>query len=314
MDAKPIKKKIRDNNPRPELVGHWFHYLRISSSYQLAAKHRQVGLTDEEHKTLPHDFDLVLKTYDDFGDVWAIDYWVWTKDKWRALFDANVVMPQLKTLAYVLDGAEALPDLIHKKLDDYLNETRPATGLPPTFIMAIPANMSRKRILDEVGHALDMHEKTNALNLAPKFLPKAKYVCLISKVRTSVLKLSYKIITIKAQRPKWKLWEVAAQLKLSPVHMEKIKRAEQRRKELRGIGKSLEKGSNAADEKALINAIMGRYMRNAFLLAENAARGKFPCLDSLKDENGVQVKTHFDFKSILDGVNMEIARQKALTG
>ena len=302
--------RIRDNNPRPELIGHWFHYLRISPSYQLASKYRQGLLGEAEQASLPHDFDRVLQTYDDFGDVWNVDYWEWTKDKWRDLFDANVVMPQIKILANLLEGEHEESDVINKNLDHFLQQVRPATGFPPTFIMAIPANMNKKRILDEVSYALDTYKKAQGIDPRPQFVPKAKYVCKITKIRSSVLKLSYRIITTQSQRPKWKHWEVAKHLKISPSHTEAIVAAEQKRETENGKRKNLDRSSATANDLAVINAVVGRYIRHAFLIAENAARGNFPSLDNVVDAAGKQIKTHFDYAEVLRGVNLEIARQK----
>ncbi len=47
----------------------FFNYLRFSPSYLLARKANTTGLSLADKKSLPKDFDQVLKTYDLLGDV-----------------------------------------------------------------------------------------------------------------------------------------------------------------------------------------------------------------------------------------------------
>ena len=50
------------------LYRHWFEFLRLSPSYQLAHRVRTgERLTAADKMRLPADFDRVLKVYDDFG-------------------------------------------------------------------------------------------------------------------------------------------------------------------------------------------------------------------------------------------------------
>jgi hypothetical protein len=44
-------------------------------------------------------------------------------------------------------------------------------------------------------------------------------------------------------------------------------------------------------------------------LAENAARGKFPCIDERYDEHGKKEKTFFDYPAILEGLKEESIRR-----
>jgi hypothetical protein len=289
----------RDVNPRPHLIIFWFHYLRLSPSYQLAIRYRAGNMSEEEKVNLPADFDLVLKTYDDFGNVWAVDYVTWTKTRWRDLFDANEVMPGIKTLAFLKEGQEHKEGEIEAKLTKYLSKNRPQLRYPKTFIMAIPMYSNKNRMLDEVSFALDVYYEREAKEppvIRP--VPKPKYALLITKIRDRAIKISHQIIVIKANNPKWKLWYIAIKLKLSPNQTETIKKAEELRAEAKQRGEKLHPSQKATDEKLFVNAVVGRYMRHAYLLAENAARGKFPSLDEIYDEDGKKVKTYFDYPSI----------------
>ena len=55
---------------------------------------------------------------------------------------------------------------------------------------------------------------------------------------------------------------------------------------------------------------MGRYIRHAYLLAENAARGQFPSINERYDEHGKKEKTYFDYlkiRQLLDEENSKRA-------
>jgi len=289
---------MQNRNPRPSLIADWFNYLRISPTYELARKFRLGLLSKAQIKELPHDFESALKTYDDFGDVWATNHPNWASKKWRDLFEANISSPKIRTLAHLLEGEHEESKIIENNLKKYLEVERPSTGYPATFIFAIPANTTKKRILDEVNLALDQYKKSKSKNQNPKLVPKPKYACLITKVRSSALRTNHQIVMRKALHPKWTLWEIAIDLKLNRTYTEKIEEAVAYKDKMKQKGGRVDIAHRATDEKQFINAVMGRYIRNAFLLSENAARGQFPCLDEIYDAKANKVKTNFDYASI----------------
>ena len=288
----------RSVNPRPHLIGSWFHYLRISPSYCLAKKFNEGTLTAAEMTELPVDFDKVLATYEDFGDVWAQPFSEWWQERWRDLFEANVATPRIRTLAYLQEGEHEESDIIHKNLEKYLSSERPKTGFPATFIYAIPVNATKKRILEEISYALDIYKKNKNLTKNPKFVPKPKYSLEISKMRESALATCHRLITVKAQRPNWKLWQLADYLKICQFHTEKIVNAEKLKNEAIGANQKIDKSKNATYEKQVVNATVSRHIRHAFLLSENAARGKFPVLDEIMDRTENNTKSHFYYDYI----------------
>ena len=301
----------KEINPRPHLMIYWFLFLRLSPSYQLATKVRSGILNENDIDQLPKDFKLVLKTYDDFGDVWASDYVTWTKDKWRKLFDANIVPPEAKTLALLREGEATLPEgRLDENLKRYFEQYRPSINYPMTFIMALPVIGNKKRILDEVSFLLDRYD--DFIHNAPALysVPKPKYTLLITKIRNTVLKLSHQIILIKASNPHWRLWHIAIKLKISPTQSEIIKTSEKIRLALKEKGQKPHSSQKATDEKLFLNAVMGRYIRHAYLLAENAARGQFPSINERYDEHGKKEKTYFDYlkiRQLLDEENSKRA-------
>jgi hypothetical protein len=309
-DFNSFKPKFpKDVHPRPHLMIFWFHFLRISASYQLATRFRAGELSELDKQRLPVDFDDVLKTYDDFGDVWSSDYHIWTRNKWRELFDANVVMPQAKTLGLLSEGQIECNDQLETNLKLYFEQYRPTIGYPMTIIMTLPIVGNKKRMMSEVELILDRYE--GFIKNSPPVRPvaKPKYALLINKVRDRVIKLSHQIIITKANYPDYKMWQIAIRLKLNPIQTEKINAFEQQKAAAKAQGKKVDGLFEPVEEKLLINAVMGRYIRHAYLLAENAARGKFPCIDERYDEHGKKEKTFFDYPAILEGLKEESIRR-----
>lgn len=158
-DYSSFKPKFpKELHPRPHLMIFWFHFLRLSPSYQLATRFRSDELTEEDKHRLPNDFEDILKTYDDFGDVWANSYPIWTRDKWRHLFDANIVMPQAKTLGLLREGQIDCDDQLETNLKKYFDYDRPKIGYPMTIIMTLPIIGNKKRIMSEVELVLDKYD------------------------------------------------------------------------------------------------------------------------------------------------------------
>jgi hypothetical protein len=76
-------------------------YLRISPSYELARKAKMDKLTASEMKRLPKDFDLVLKTYDEYGDVSTIkfaDWWAMAASTSNLRFDRLAKLKKMKNM------------------------------------------------------------------------------------------------------------------------------------------------------------------------------------------------------------------------
>lgn len=312
-DFNSFKPKFtKDLHPRPHLMIFWFHFLRLSKSYQLASQVRSGKIDESDNILFPDDFNDVLKTYDDFGDVWASDYHIWTKDKWRKLFDANIVMPQAKTLGLLREGEIDCNDQIEKHLKHYIEKYRPSIGYPMTIILTLPIVGNKKRILSEVELILDKHDEFIKKSPPVKPISKPKYALLINKVRDRVIKLSHQIIITKAKHPKYKMWQIAALLKINSVQTEKIKRYETLKSQAKIDGGTSSAIFEPVEEKMLINAVMGRYLRHAYLLAENAARGEFPCIRERYDKDGKKEKTFFDYPLILEKLEEESIRRMSI--
>lgn len=304
-------KNFKKFNPRAFLIQHWYYLLRLSPSYQLATRIRNGTATNTEQANLAKDFDLVLALYDDFGDVWIQRWEDWTVDKWGELFDAVYeVNPKVVPIGVFHYEHNENNLLVEENLRHHLEYAKQESV--NTALVAISLKGSKSQILSEINRVVDKLCLKNVLQPETKAIPKPRYSCLITKLRTRAIETAIKVVLLKAANPSWKLWDIAIALKICFSQSQRIKESEKRKQELKAQGKKLGSFEKATDEKVLINAVIGRHLRYAFLLAENAARGKFPCVDEIYDGNGKKIKTSFDYVNIGTRMSEEATRRRAL--
>ncbi len=301
------------NKPRIDLIHPWYFFLRISPSYQIATLYKQGKIPLPEKINRPENFDLVIKMFDDFGDVWANSFDEWMGKKWEEIFTAFKPVTKTKSLGILLDGETNTYKNIQSNLKKYLSEDRAKLGHPATLILAIPINAKRKDIVSEIIVTLNQHQEFLLGNLDKIPAHKSKYSTQINKIRKNELGKLFDIIICKAKNPNWTLWQVAIELGFCLTYTKKIQESETYRLYAKEQGLKFDESKKAYYEKTIVNAVMGRHIRRAFLLAENAARGKFPSINELFGENNKKIKTNFDYKRIGELIVKKNQVDKALS-
>jgi hypothetical protein len=287
----------------------WYDYLRISTSYNLAKKVANKNkLTDSEKSLIPPYFDLVLEAYQKYGDVWvnSFDEWQFKRDS----LDSMQALHLPKTICY-LDGddLEEQKKKARKELDRFIEEIWKKKNKVPTYIAAFSFENSSTAIKDYHWEMAGV--KSGDYVIASKLdsirLNKNSGLMILQKnrMRYRNLQILKKLVLLKARKPQLKTWQLAEQLKISMENVQKIINYEN---ELKLVDKKKIKYDVTA-EKLIINAIIGRHLRNAFLISENAAMGKFPTLDN--DEVDLsKVKTYFNFEEIRREIKLLNIRRK----
>jgi hypothetical protein len=284
----------------------WHSFLRISSTYSLAIKLKAGAMKRKERETLPADFDQVLQTYDKFDDVWAE-----TAESWfgkNALTALKVIKGanQPKILSSLFAGNEEKTAI---SLAKHVVGAWEQQGKQPELLISIPLNARRGDIYKLIDEALDDLQDDVNKSVVPKGQDMAEqlsFKLMDTKVRMAVLQKMHKLVTLRATQPELLNWQLAQHLGLSPAHVEKVAKAQSLKQ---SSNSPLQTADRATGEKLIINSEVGRYMRKAFLLAENAAYGRFPCFDELPKVDGKIVKTSFDYKAIANGMSREYYRQ-----
>lgn len=235
-----------------------FEYLRISPTYELARKTRNRSITAAEKKLLPADFDLVLKTYDDYGDVSKITFADWWATVGINLYGTEYIKPQVRHIANIDKDEEYEPSFA-KALEHYFKTHRKLEGSGHALIVAIPLGMHKRTIIKEVSNLIN---KTG-VTVPPK-AKKAKRSLAAQRLRSAPLFIGLELLWTKAKHPSWVNWRVGVAANVSPTNAE-------------GLDISQKKASaKTADQRINMAILTSRALKKAQYIAENAARGRFP--------------------------------------
>ena len=277
MEKKPIKKpwQLRASDfsmPKIHAEQDWrfqmfFEYLRISPSYALAneLKNEQAlasALGDSEWAA------RVWKTYSDIGNVYGVMYRDWWLSNGLRLFGIHTAKPKTQ----VISKLSHLVGLSVKSINDYLGIDFVQQGKPDSILVSIPLGQKRMTIMKQLRKLLD------EANQAPIYQPKALYPLEVNKMRYRRLLAGLRLVYMQAARPDEALWRVATRAKISNNHAKldpntKVKSAKD------------------SDSRRMLTIMASRLMRDTLIIAENAAQGRFPLIDTSSIKS-------FDFEAL----------------
>ncbi len=245
-----------------------FEYLRLSPTYILANKHVTVGLTKREKTRLPADFDQVLKTYEIFGDVQYVLFRQWWIRRGIKVFGNPYSRPLVHEIVELPSDADVELSEISDNLTNYLNETRRAEGSVASLLISIPLGRRKDEVLKQVSKILGRYEERSS---ETKQQPQIKLMG--QRLRAKVLLNGLRVLWFRAARPKWALWRLGAKARVSATYS-KLLDVDTERKDYTEDSKV---------DRILLGKITYRALRKYHRIAENAARGKFPCEDAVEE-------------------------------
>jgi hypothetical protein len=260
-----------------------FEYLRLSPSYELARKARMGKLTAAQKRLLPNDFDLVIKTYDEYGDVSKISFADWWATTGINLYGSEFIKPQVRQIANIEKNEEYEPGFA-KALEQYFKAFRKQEGSGRALILAIPLGMPKRAILKEVSKMINR----SGVTVPPK-AQKAKRSLTAKRLRSAPLFIGLNLLWAKAQNPDWANWRLGVAAKVSPTNA-------------KGLDISSAKATaKTADQRINMTVLTSRALKKAQYITENAARGRFP------DPKPIAL-AEFDYADIYK--RMQISRPK----
>ena len=253
----------------------FFNFLQVSPSYRLAHLVAAKAI-DPANTPLPADFELVQKTYEAFGDVYETYFYDW----WikRAQFQFGVsITPQARVIMDIGFKQEITEEQLVKAnedLSEFLLVDLPAQGQVATLVVAIPVESDKKQAMKAFSELWDELDRGNH---------PSKKVALFqlerNKMREQTLKHAMKMLRARAALPDKRLFVLGNRTKIAPhLWTDEDKPA----------------GHNLTHRRTM-EMLVSRHIKRAHLLAENAARGKFPSLDPLSDEPDC---TRFDYLAL----------------
>lgn len=233
-------------------------FLRISPSYELARKARNEGLSRQDKKLLPSDFELVLKTYDEFGDVSSIRFDEWWLTKGLYIYGTKFAKPRVRLIANI-EKNEDIDANFHRALDHYFEKIRPEEGKNPALLLSIPLGINKRGILAQVSKLIDQSKIE-----IPIKAKKASKPLDAKRLRKDPLMKSLYLLWNKAKQPNLELWRLGVLAEVSPKNKE-------------GLDPKLKKlSAKTADQRIKTAILTSRMLKKAKRIAEHAARGHYP--------------------------------------
>lgn len=245
-------------------------YLKLSPSYKLVCEWARKGLKALPPNA-PKDWKQVVKTYEDFGDVWRIPESRWWNSRGKALFGIKAA----KTKTFVIGHSDSAY-LINSKNAVQSQKTWQDMANPECLVLAIPTNQTKQMALKQIN---DIVRANNFASTKPRLI-QPKYELVRSKVREPTIKLG--TIALKMYQKSYPLWMIGNQLDLSPAH----------HIELDDEGNPNPNELNLAEKKIRLQILASKLVAKAELIAENAARGLYPtdapCRHAMKFESATR--------------------------
>lgn len=297
-----VKKKRPKRNPKEwgtagikPYVKLMTEFMRLSPSYDLARRYRLERWTDETlyahiielyqlkpsqasdekmRLSLMSDFDRVLKTYDEFGDLSANQFERWWIERGIDIFGYDYSPPIPVKLAQ-LDRGEEVRDEINNILKKYLTEQRVSQGNPPTIFIALPLVLPKRRLLKQVSLMIDQAKVP-----VPIKAHKAKRSLTAKRLRYKPLQMCLDVLRGRAKNPDMPLWKLGLKCNISPKNKDSIEA-------------DAKPNSKNVDQRIVLGVLTSRALSRAIYIAEHAARGDFP----LKTKRQVPV---YDWEKIYE--------------
>lgn len=217
-----------------------YHYFVASPSYQ--AVERDL-LGQKSPYPLPKDYKLVARTIKDFGPLYKMREVSWWREKGMHLYGIKAPPPKAKPVAILDNKQKSI--IVNKSAYDSL-------------VINFPLNMT---ISDAVKQFKQIAHDYKFSKITPKAL-KPKYQLEKIKLREKNLKLGLEALHLYTK--KVPLWKIGNQLDLVPS------------KTFDESVLDTKLAYRYADNKEVMSIAASRLIKNAALVAENAARGRFP--------------------------------------
>ena len=241
-----------------------FEFLKISPSYEMARLHRTQGLTKDQKGVLPDDFDQVLRTYDLLGDVQKILFRSWWLNRGLKAFGNPYSKPKVHKISLLPDACDVAVTDINNDLNHFLGETRGEEGLSGSLLVSIPVGGRRSDVLKQINKLLGQH---NFVETTKRSEDRPKLALMGKRLHVDAMLKGLGLLFWKSAQPKWENWRLGTFAELSKSYSEVLDY-----KAPKKTATTME-----AVDRIIMGKITSRALKRFELIAENAARGRFPC-------------------------------------
>mgnify|MGYP007062763779 CR=1 FL=1 len=167
-------------------------------------------------------------------------------------------MPETRLLFKAKSGDAVTDDKLYR-LNHYFKTQWKEENQPDVMVLSVPLNLTRQRAVKEVKRLFDQH-------IVPKLVPpKPKYDRVTKDMHRQNIIDAMSVLMIRAARADYKRWQVGVEAKFSKTYSAKFDM------------KTTKRTAMNSEELRTLEMMTSRKYRLGKWLAENAARGLFPC-------------------------------------
>jgi hypothetical protein len=274
----------------------WYEYLRLSPTYWLAHKHKtgyKGGLSEDERKKLPTDFDDVIKTYEVFGDVYCYIFKIWWKAVGSNIFNSPLTPTQVDIVSKVLYDPYDINEsnnlsfnieyLFNKKdnskinkcmsdIKEYFEKNNSGSNRADDFIILSVPIKSKKSDLIRQFETIVTEHCVNPI-LMSKDVNQHQggtiYTLHGERFRLKASTVGLRLLWTTAKYRNLESWQIGALTDISKIH--KFPNIHIKPKDDKEYQSRISLGS-----------LTNRKIKSSIVVMENAARGKFSCNDEVE--------------------------------
>jgi hypothetical protein len=290
---------VRERRPDDRRYDLWAEFLRLSPSYNFACRVMQGQASREQFFAKVAEPELVWETRQNFGDVWTQSLSEWRDQNNLRLFGQSLSDLKLKVLHVMQSGEYAQQRDMAAALETYFDRTRPEMGNPLSVVISVPLDADRSVLVQTFSEMITYYKarREDSDEASPE---EPLYALTGVKARYAVMQQTLTVAKARAYEPTMPLWEIGMNVGVNETYASEMRSKTFRKKE-------------AVIPKNVLAATTGRFLRQAACLAENAARGKFPCYDQnlmhAKSLDYRELKELFEKHSGVDQVATEEVQQ-----
>jgi hypothetical protein len=215
-------------------------YLKASPSYE--SVHRKLQGQKSPYSQ-PKDYKLVEKVLKDFGAIYKMSETTWWQQIGMQLYGIKAPTAKVKIVGELNENSESI--LINKSVH-------------PRLVFEVPLDLT----ISEVVKQFKQLAKGYDFSESPPKILKPKYQ--LEKIKLRQKNLQQGLQALRMYKKKMPLWQIGNRLDLVPS---------------KTFDEKLLNSKDAyrySSNKEVMSIAASRLIRNAALIAENAARGRFP--------------------------------------
>jgi hypothetical protein len=258
--TKDAKSRISNEGltPSQPVFRLYFEFLRMSPSYELARLATNGELSDRAKKSLPSDFDVVLKTFELVGDVRETSFKKWWRSRGSDLF-GGAPTPSVQ----LLSGGSSSK-----------NKTKSANNTievkPTDIILHIPNSLSSAEAMRQITDLFTANKSLFNPTKSSKTASSGIQI-LSDRIHEEKLMKGLYLVQLKAEHPDIEIWQLGTQARLSEDYANELRPVKNLKRSMTGL----------EYDKAIMTKLTSRALKNYEAIIENSARGLFPSTEKL---------------------------------